>query len=119
MRGFVQPWLLLLLAQKTSHGYELMEKLGKDQETPDADPGLLYRTLRQFEQDGLVKSSWNMESPGPARRIYEITEDGIGYLRSWVGHIRSTRERLGRFLVAYESRFKSQTAEERPAIKSQ
>ncbi len=31
----------------------------------------------------------------------------------WVDHIRSTRERLGRLLGTYESRFKSQTTEER------
>jgi len=24
VRGFIQPWLLLLLLQKPSHGYELM-----------------------------------------------------------------------------------------------
>jgi poly-beta-hydroxybutyrate-responsive repressor len=119
MMGFIQPWLLFLISEKPAHGYQLLEELNKNEDTRAIDPGFLYRTLRQFEQDGLVKSSWNMESPGPARRIYEITEDGIGYLRSWVDHIRSTRERLGRFLVAYESRFKSQTAEERPAIKSQ
>ncbi len=54
VRGFIQPWLLLLLVQKPAHGYELMERLGQDEETPGADPGLLYRTLRQFEQEGLV-----------------------------------------------------------------
>lgn len=57
MRGFIRPWLLLLLLQKPSHGYELKEQLYQDDEVPSADPGLLYRALRQLEEDGLVRSA--------------------------------------------------------------
>jgi len=113
MLGFIQPWLLFLLSEKSAHGYQLLDKLNQNEDTRGIDPGFLYRTLRQFEQDGLVKSSWDMEGHGPARRVYEITADGVEYLHAWVDHIRSTRERLGRFLETYESRFKPQTTEER------
>jgi len=58
VRGFVQPRVLLLLLQKPSPGYELMERLAGGAALPGADPGLLYRTLRQLERDGLVASSW-------------------------------------------------------------
>lgn len=105
IRGFMQPWLLLLLSQKTAHGYELMEQLTRDEETPDADTGLLYRTLRKFEEDGLVRSTWDTEGGGPARRMYEITAEGTEYLHTWAANIRRTRERLDRFLTEYESRF--------------
>ncbi len=107
IRGFVQPWLLLLLAQRPTHGYELMERLGQDDETPGADPGLLYRTLRQFEQEGLVRSSWDTEGRGPARRVYEITDEGLEYLHAWAVNIRRTRERLDRFLAEYQAYFQS------------
>ena len=107
VRGFMQPWLLLLLAQKPAHGYELMEQLTRDDETPGADPGLLYRTLRQFEQEGLVRSSWDTEGRGPARRVYEITEEGVEYLHAWAVNIRRTRERLDRFLAEYQTYFQS------------
>ncbi|MCR4406705.1 MAG: helix-turn-helix transcriptional regulator [Anaerolineae bacterium] len=107
VRGFMQPWLLLLLAQKPAHGYELMERLGQDDETPGADPGLLYRTLRQFEEDGLVRSSWDTKGSGPARRVYEITDEGMEYLHAWVVNIRRTRERLDRFLAEYQAYFQS------------
>ena len=113
MMGFIQPSLLLLLSEESAHGYQLLDKLNQNEVTKGIDPGFLYRTLRQFEEDGLVKSSWDMEGRGPARRVYEITADGVEYLHAWAGHIRSTRERLGRFLETYESRFKSQTTEER------
>lgn len=107
VRGFVQPWLLLLLVQKPAHGYELMEQLSQEDGTPAADPGLLYRTLRQFEEEGLVRSSWDTGGCGPARRVYEITEEGREYLHTWAVRIRHTRERLNRFLSEYEAYFHS------------
>lgn len=107
VRGFMQPWLLLLLAQRPAHGYELMERLGQDEGTPGADPGLLYRTLRQFEEDGLVRSSWDTEGRGPAKRVYEITEEGREYLHAWAVNIRRTRQRLDRFLAEYQTYFQS------------
>ncbi len=108
MRSFIQPWLLLLLLQKPAHGYELMERLAQDQETPDTDPGLLYRTLRQLEEDGLVRSSWDVEGRGPARRLYEVTPEGTGYLHAWAVNIRKTRQRLDRFLSQYEAHFSNE-----------
>jgi poly-beta-hydroxybutyrate-responsive repressor len=105
MRGFVQAWLLLLLKQKASHGYELMERLGDDEEAPDADPGLLYRTLRQLEQEGLVRSMWDTEGPGPARRLYELTPEGVEHLHAWAIDVRHHRQRLDRFLAEYERLF--------------
>ena len=105
IRGLVQPWLLLLLKQRPSHGYELMERLGDDEEAPDADPGLLYRTLRQLEQDGLVRSTWDTEGPGPARRLYELTPEGVEHLHAWAIDVRHNRQRLDRFLAEYERLF--------------
>nr|MBC7243798.1 helix-turn-helix transcriptional regulator [Chloroflexota bacterium] len=105
VRGFVQPWLLLLLAQAPAHGYDLMERLAQDEDSPGADPGLLYRTLRQFEEEGLVRSSWDTEGGGPARRVYEITEEGLDYLHAWAANVRRTRRRLDRFLSEYEAQF--------------
>lgn len=105
VRGFVQPWLLLLLAQAPAHGYDLMERLAQDEDSPGPDPGLLYRTLRQFEEEGLVCSSWDTEGGGPARRVYEITAEGLDYLHAWAANIRRTRQRLDRFLSEYQAQF--------------
>jgi DNA-binding PadR family transcriptional regulator len=77
------------------------------EEDTNVDPGLLYRTLRQFEEDGLVRSSWDTEGRGPARRVYEITDEGLEYLRAWAENIQRTRERLERFLGEYEAHFAS------------
>ena len=104
VRGFIQPRLLLLLAQKATHGYELMDALRSVEGDENlADPGMLYRTLRQFEEEGLVTSDWDTHARGPARRVYQITEAGREYLEWWSADIRKTREQLGRFLTEYES----------------
>jgi len=81
-----------------------MDKLGDDPDGANAGPGLLYRTLRRFEEEGLVRSTWDTQGHGPARRIYEITGEGCDYLDAWVVNIRRTRERLDRFLEEYEHR---------------
>jgi poly-beta-hydroxybutyrate-responsive repressor len=64
---------------------------------------MLYRTLRQFEEDGLVTSSWDTEGRGPARRGYQITDAGREYLEWWAADIRKTRAQLDQFLTEYES----------------
>jgi len=104
VRGFMQPRLLLLLAQNPAHGYELMDTMAREEDT-NVDPGLLYRTLRQFEEDGLVRSSWDTAGSGPARRVYEITEEGLDYLHAWANNVQRTRERLDLFLEDYEAHF--------------
>jgi len=104
VRGFIQPSLLLLLATKATHGYELMDALRSTKGDENlGDPGMLYRTLRQFEEDGLVTSSWDTEGRGPARRVYQITDAGREYLEWWATDIRKTRTQLDQFLAEYES----------------
>ena len=104
VRGFIQPQLLLRLARKAAHGYELMDALRSVKGDENlADPGLLYRTLRQFEEDGLVTSAWDTDGHGPARRVYQITDAGREYLEWWAADIRKTRAQLDQFLAEYES----------------
>jgi len=103
LRGMIQPRVLLSLEQRKSHGYELMEILGQEGDSPD--PGSLYRTLRSLEEDGLVCSSWDTSNAGPARRVYELTDLGLDHLHTWVVDIRKTRRRLDDFLAEYQNRF--------------
>ena len=105
VRGFVQPWMLLLLLEKPGHGYELMDRLARAGEMPDPDPGLLYRTLRLMEDEGFVTSAWDTEGNGPARRLYEVTGEGVEFLHAWAATIRQTRDSLEQFLTGYKARF--------------
>ncbi|MFU8772581.1 MAG: PadR family transcriptional regulator [Anaerolineales bacterium] len=102
--GFLQPRLLVKLAQKPAHGYELMETLGQLDEI-GPDPGNLYRILRNLEDEGLVQSSWDTDNPGPARRVYQITPQGLDYLHVLAVEVKHTSRRLEVFLSEYESNF--------------
>jgi poly-beta-hydroxybutyrate-responsive repressor len=105
MRGFTQPRLLLYLAKKPAHGYELMDALGQEGDDAALDPGTLYRTLRMLEDGGLVSSTWDTEGAGPARRVYRLTDQGVEYLHAWAVTVRRNRDRLDHFLTEYERLF--------------
>lgn len=101
---FVQPCLLLLLARKRAHGYELLEELRSLFFQEEAlDPSLVYRSLRKMEEDGLILSEWITSGPGPARRVYTITEEGKVALNLWAEHIRKQLQRFETFLREYSS----------------
>lgn len=105
MRGFIQPRLLLQLAKKPAHGYELLDLFGQLDEETSPDPGGMYRVLRAFEEEGLVRSNWDTSGSGPARRIYELTDQGVEYLHAWVVNLQKARQNLDRFLAEYEAHF--------------
>lgn len=114
MRRFIQPRLLLLLAKKAGHGYELMEALGAIPGSENlSEPGMLYRTLRQLEETEVVRSTWDTSGRGPARRVYEITKIGREHLEAWAAEIRKTRTQLEEFLAEYESIAEPRSAKRR------
>jgi poly-beta-hydroxybutyrate-responsive repressor len=99
-RNYVQPCVLLLLAESPSHGYELLDRMAELGLTR-TDPGGLYRTLRAMEQDGHVRSRWEHSAAGPARRTYAITEDGGAWLRRWAESLGDVHQMLGAYLERY------------------
>ena len=114
VRGFIQPRLLLLLAKKSSHGYELMEALRAIPGSENlSDPGMMYRTLRQLEQAEILRSAWDTGGRGPARRVYELTNIGREQLETWAAEIRKTRTHLDEFLAEYESIAEHHSAKKR------
>lgn len=115
----LEPWLLLLLAENPAHGYELLERLKALPETPTADRGHLYRTLRRLEEQGLVSSTWQMPQAGAARHTYTLSADGLQALDAWAGHIRAALARLEGFLERREAlRGTAPAASGRPAEES-
>jgi len=99
-RNYLRPCLLLLLAEGTSHGYELLDQvsgLGLDR----VDPGGLYRCLRAMDEEGLVRSSWEPSASGPARRTYELTDAG----RDWLHVVAGPLHEVARSLAVYRRRY--------------
>lgn len=91
---------LLLLRERTSYGYELMER-GSQFGLGAMNPGTLYRTLRQMEKEGLCESEWETPEGGPARRTYRITDAGASYLDSWAESLGQCGRMGDAFFLAY------------------
>jgi poly-beta-hydroxybutyrate-responsive repressor len=101
---FTEPALLLLLRERPAHGYDLLERLPELTGEQRVEMGNVYRLLRALEEEGLVASEWDDESPGPAKRRYAITDHGLQLLDHWVDALRRSQERTERFLERYEER---------------
>ena len=98
---FSEPALLLLLRERPAHGYELLEQLPQLLETDRIDMGNLYRALRALEEDGLVRSEWRDDLPGPTKRTYELTASGRRLLDEWAAALETARGRIDGFLTRY------------------
>lgn len=85
------------------HGYELLENCpelaaGEGR----VDLGNLYRILRGLEEEGIVTSEWLADVPGPARRVYRLTDSGSRLLDRWAEALRETQGVMTTFLSRYE-----------------
>jgi len=95
---------MLLLHCNEAHGYELLEGLkqfGFGQNPVDSST--VYRILRGLDEQGFVASRWDTGGAGPARRLYQITEQGDPYLAWWVEDLRATDRALHHFLEMYDT----------------
>jgi len=101
--SFLQPCLLLMLARGEAHGYSLLDGIDEFGFNRDRfDPSLVYRALRDMEEDGWVSSRWGEESQGPKRRVYQISPEGEAHLSEWITDLRRTRIEIDALLTAYE-----------------
>ena len=99
---FVEPSLLLLLRERPLHGYELLERLPELGVEGRVDIGNLYRLLRALEEEGLVASEWRDDEPGPTKRVYELTPEGLRLLDTWAEALKRARGTIATFLDRYE-----------------
>ena len=102
-KNWLVPILLLMLREWSSYGYELMEKMATFG-LAAMNPGTFYRTLRQMEKDGMVRSTWDTSEAGPARRMYSITEAGEAYLKYWADSLNHYQKMMDTFFRLYTGR---------------
>jgi PadR family transcriptional regulator len=97
---FVEPVVLLLLKKKgRSYGYDLSADLQEFALTDaEIERGALYRTLRQLEVNGNVKSEWETDKVGPARRVYRLTAKGERHLEEWATVLEHVSKSMARFV---------------------
>jgi len=99
-RALLAPVLLLLLAEREGHGYELAQRLGEFG-CANTESAPVYRLLRALESDGDVLSHWDTSATGPARRVYSITPQGSMELALWFVRLGEVHGTLHVFLERY------------------
>jgi len=97
----IQPSLLMLILKKPTHGYELIQNFNAVHEGEIIEPGTIYRILRRMEREGIVLSGWEASESGPARRKYNITENGKKALLEAVLKLEKQKQEIEDFLTAY------------------
>ncbi len=75
LKGIIQIFLLQMIKNGHSHGYELM-KICCSPEDKKVSSGLLYSTLNGLEKDGYLNSKWVHDKTSNPRKKYSITSKG-------------------------------------------
>ncbi len=98
---WMEPFVLALLANGSAHGYAIVGELAQLGITNGSvDVGQVYRTLRDLEQAGQVRSTWTTGT-GPARRDYELTATGWEALDEWAAVMKERTRLVAEFDALY------------------
>ena len=101
---YIQPSLLMALKNRPSYGYELIQVISQFGFVEgQAPPGMIYRHLRDLEENGLVASEWETDGSGPAKRVYQLTGEGNEVLDYWISYMKNQAQRLLSFIERYEN----------------
>lgn len=107
---WMEPFVLALLANGSVHGYAIVSELAGLGITNGAvDVGQVYRTLRDLEHSGQVRSTWTTGT-GPARRDYELTALGWAALDEWAAVMKER----GRLVAEFDALYLEWVAMPRP-----
>ena len=100
---YIQASILMALKDKPSYDYELIQVICQFGFVEgQAPPGMIYRHLRDLEENGLVASEWETDGTGPAKRVYQLTGEGSGVLDFWIAYMKKQAEKLLNFVERYE-----------------
>ena len=97
-RPFLEPAIMILLKEKPSYGYKILEDLAEfGMERINAS--LVYRLLANLERLGWIQSTLEAsQKSGPARRTYTLTDEGKGILEHWIRKLEVQREGIDRMI---------------------
>ncbi|MFO0703704.1 MAG: PadR family transcriptional regulator [Patescibacteria group bacterium] len=100
VENFFEPCVLFLLMQKPSYGYELMKEL-TEKCTCSVNVANLYRGLARLENSKKVKKKKIKGDVGPAKVVYEITDDGKKLLAEWIEELEENNNTINKLIQNY------------------
>ncbi len=100
---FLEACLLSLLKEEKDYGYGLVERLKSFYFNQDTiNMSVIYRNLKNMEDDDLVLSQWMESEEGPDRKIYSITSKGEKALDCWIILLKDRKKRIQSIINKYE-----------------
>jgi PadR family transcriptional regulator, regulatory protein PadR len=93
---------LLFLARESLYGGALMTTLQRELPCYVVDSAVIYRALKDLEQEGAVTYYWETDISGPARKWYTITERGLEKLAEFKKDIEMRKRNFDFFLEFYK-----------------
>ncbi|MDR1736537.1 MAG: PadR family transcriptional regulator [Oscillospiraceae bacterium] len=95
-KGVLEMCVLYIISDKETYGYDVMKTMRHH--FPEVNESTFYAILRRLHADKSAEISLGLESNGPTRKYYKITESGREVLRrnieSWK-RVSSTVEAIG------------------------
>ncbi|WP_062106027.1 PadR family transcriptional regulator [Bacillus niameyensis] len=77
VKGSTSLLLLQLLDERDMYGYELVKVLEmRSSNGISFKEGTLYPALHKLEKQGYIECYWQEQEKGPARKYYQITDEG-------------------------------------------
>lgn len=96
-RNYLHGCLLLLVAERSGHGYELVERLA-DLGITHVDAPAVYRALKAMDEDGLLEASLDDSGRGPVRKLYRLSGSGAATLEAWAAAVHDSASSLNSFV---------------------
>jgi PadR family transcriptional regulator len=95
---WLEPFVLVLIDHEETYGGALIKRLDELCLAPNGvNVGMAYRTLRELEAEGLVKSEW-LADDGAPRRTYRLTSAGEVALEEWTSVMHERARLVDAFL---------------------
>ncbi len=103
-RGRHAPaFVLLMIATEPTHGLGILSKMDEHVPFHRMDTAVIYRTLKDFEANGLITSNWADSAAGPKKKIYTITDKGMKKLEEYREDIDKSLNNLQMFIKLHQS----------------
>ncbi len=87
--------LLTLLKKGDGYGYKLADDMIMyNLIDKSVNISVIYRALRNLENDGFIDSYWEDSDDGPNKRIYHINENGIKEINHMLELLKERRKHI-------------------------
>ena len=103
LQGTLDLLILKTLTWGPAHGYAIARWIEQlTGEVLKIGEGSLYPALHRLEERGWVDSRWELSETGRRTKVYRLTTDGRGQMRTEAGSWKQFVQAVGKVLEATE-----------------